>query len=514
MKYLLDILELLSAKGHRVTYVSIDKYKKFGDNYSVTHHSLGNIPIEVDDLVVDIDPFTSDVRMMDFLKLSGQVFASLYAKTFPEYEKFYAEDRPDLMICDYVAAGCIDSAVKHTLPLVIGYQTFTYHLPPPYLNLLPGLSSTTIEGKSFLQRFKSMVIDRFFIIRDYFAGITAFDEVRKLHGVQKRLSFPAFDYMGLGLVNNFIGLENPRQLPTHLNMIGPIMSESYPPLTTDLQEFLDNNAKVLYIAFGSKGQARPKLAEFLLAQFQRAINEGVADAIVWGGLSKFTLERFPKSYTLNGKEYSTDSMLDGSNSKIKLMGWAPQQSILDHPNTKLFLSHGGLDSVYESVTSGTPMLFLPFLGDQPGNSMLLTERGVGDYIDYPKMSSDQVYEKLKRLMDPDNLEVLAKVKQLQLIIKFSSSRTQLAADLVETYAKSAQACRAYEKPQPFEIPCEMRPYLPLDNRINWFIANGFDVYLTALGLGLGAIAFGMYLLTYLVFIMVKNEEAKEKKKVE
>lgn len=38
-----------------------------------------------------------------------------------------------------------------------------------------------------------------------------------------------------------------------------------------------------------------------------------------------------------------------------------------HPKVKLFISHGGISGVYESVDAGVPVLGLPFYYDQPRN---------------------------------------------------------------------------------------------------------------------------------------------------
>ncbi|KAH9847629.1 UDP-Glycosyltransferase/glycogen phosphorylase [Lenzites betulinus] len=48
-----------------------------------------------------------------------------------------------------------------------------------------------------------------------------------------------------------------------------------------------------------------------------------------------------------------------------ISSWTPQQLILEHPVTGWFLTHGGHNSVIESVAAGVPMIFWPFGADQP-----------------------------------------------------------------------------------------------------------------------------------------------------
>ncbi|RIA88846.1 Glycosyltransferase Family 1 protein [Glomus cerebriforme] len=58
-------------------------------------------------------------------------------------------------------------------------------------------------------------------------------------------------------------------------------------------------------------------------------------------------------------------LLPNKNPNISMESFAPQFSILNHTNTKLFLSHSGSGSVYESLYTGTPILALPITFDQP-----------------------------------------------------------------------------------------------------------------------------------------------------
>ncbi|KAL0424368.1 UNVERIFIED_CONTAM: UDP-glycosyltransferase 83A1 [Sesamum radiatum] len=48
----------------------------------------------------------------------------------------------------------------------------------------------------------------------------------------------------------------------------------------------------------------------------------------------------------------------------RIIGWAPQQRVLDHPSTACFISHCGWNSTLESMSSGVPMLCWPYFADQ------------------------------------------------------------------------------------------------------------------------------------------------------
>jgi len=72
-------------------------------------------------------------------------------------------------------------------------------------------------------------------------------------------------------------------------------------------------------------------------------------------------------------------LLEQREEKIKLSGlgilttWAPQQFILNHPATGWFVTHGGFNSVIESLGSGIPLICWPFGSDQPAAAAHVTE---------------------------------------------------------------------------------------------------------------------------------------------
>jgi UDP:flavonoid glycosyltransferase YjiC (YdhE family) len=508
VKYLFEITKKLTSRGHKITYLCTEETLKFAKGYNITHKIVGNADMDL--LNDDIKPYTKASKSPLAPPSFKTSMVKIYTQSFPLYEKYYKEEKPDLIICDFVSPSCIESAAKNKIPLIIGYQPFSVAVRKPYLTIGHGFVPTTIENYSFWERFQHGLIDPFKALSEFFDVFSNLNRVRKQFGIPKAFALQHFTNLGLGIVNSYIGFENPRSLPSNVFPIGPVFPENLSPMNSELNNFLNTHKKVLYIAFGSLIKFSPELSTNLLEHFQKLLDEGWIDGIVWGSMKNTNLEEFPKLYTVNGIEYSTEKILDGTHNDFILLKWAPQDAILNHQSVKLFMTHCGLDSIYEAIQSGTPMLAIPHFGDQPRNAVLIKEHGIGDYIEWPIDGNDLIHKKMVNLLDPANERLQSKLIQFQKISQFSSNRKLFAADLIETYAYQAKTCRLTEPPKMFEIPCEVKPYLPLDQKISVIKANLIDVYAAAIVVLL-AVAVLMAFITGKLLSKAYKSFRKEKK---
>jgi len=75
-----------------------------------------------------------------------------------------------------------------------------------------------------------------------------------------------------------------------------------------------------------------------------------------------------------------------------------------HPNVKLFVSHGGLNGVYEAVDGGVPILAFPVFADQPKYVDLLVEAGMAISMDILTVSKDELLNNIVKLVDDKKYE--------------------------------------------------------------------------------------------------------------
>ncbi|KAJ8926672.1 hypothetical protein NQ314_020939 [Rhamnusium bicolor] len=93
--------------------------------------------------------------------------------------------------------------------------------------------------------------------------------------------------------------------------------------------------------------------------------------------------------------------MDNIPSNVEIRKWLPQQDILRHPNVKLFITQGGLQSIDEALNSTVPMLIIPFFGDQHFNAHKIAHSGAGLALNFHDFTKEEILEKIHTLiLDP------------------------------------------------------------------------------------------------------------------
>ncbi|WOG91838.1 hypothetical protein DCAR_0311093 [Daucus carota subsp. sativus] len=110
----------------------------------------------------------------------------------------------------------------------------------------------------------------------------------------------------------------------------------------------------------------------------------------------------------------------------KVIGWAPQVTILSHPSVGGFVSHCGWNSTLESIWCGVPMATWPLYSEQQINAFqLVKELGIAVDLkmDYrkgnmlnnepdPIVTAEEIERGIRCLMDGDS-EVRSKMKEMK-----------------------------------------------------------------------------------------------------
>ena len=84
---------------------------------------------------------------------------------------------------------------------------------------------------------------------------------------------------------------------------------------------------------------------------------------------------------------------------VKVLNWIPQNDLLAHNSTKVFISHTGHNSLYESAFYGVPLVCIPLFADQFSNCVQAESVGLAVRIDIKSMSEEEIYQKIQLVLN-------------------------------------------------------------------------------------------------------------------
>ncbi|KAI8510612.1 UDP-glucuronosyltransferase 2A1 [Branchiostoma belcheri] len=245
--------------------------------------------------------------------------------------------------------------------------------PPSYV---PFLLSSFTDRMTFSQRVQNLVVPfRVSMMFQWISGRINKDLVRKYLGEEETL-------VGV-LAKTDVWLY---QTDVLLDLPSPRM----PNMVDDLELFMQSSgsAGVVVVSFGSQAKTiNPERAEVMAAAFEQ-----LRQKVVW----RYTGEK-PA----------------GLGNNTKLMSWLPQNDLLGHSKTKAFVTHTGINGVFEALYHGVPMVCLPLFGDQPGNAARVVSRGLGVRLDFNTFTTETLYQAIMQVLtDKSYRETAARLSRL------------------------------------------------------------------------------------------------------
>jgi MGT family glycosyltransferase len=111
---------------------------------------------------------------------------------------------------------------------------------------------------------------------------------------------------------------------------------------------------------------------------------------------------------------------------LVVVSHAPQIEILRR--SSLCITHAGLNTVLESLSSGVPMLALPITNDQPGVAARIANKKVGVVISPDQAAPENFVAAIKRVLGDSTFR--DNVRTMQEAIR-STNGLSIAADILE-----------------------------------------------------------------------------------
>ncbi|XP_037536234.1 UDP-glucuronosyltransferase 3A1-like [Nematolebias whitei] len=158
--------------------------------------------------------------------------------------------------------------------------------------------------------------------------------------------------------NTDFSLEFPQPLMPYTVLVGGLLDKVAKPLEQDLELWISSFGEMgfIVVTLGSmvSSVSVDPLLEELVAGFSK-----IPQAVLW----RYDSHKWPSH--LNRPP------------NLRLLDWLPINDLLGHKTVRLFITHGGQNSLLQAVYHAVPVLGIPLFGDQFDNLVRAETKGLG-----------------------------------------------------------------------------------------------------------------------------------------
>ena len=270
----------------------------------------------------------------------------------------------------------------YTIPYSLGipYATMSMVYCSPYLFRVPRLSPfpnivSFTDRPSFLERLVAFIVelidpglltDNKYFVEKYVPDRPHLDTVE------------LFRRQSLWFFLEDLSVDHALPYMPNTVAVGDIMAGvEQRPLSDEIREFV-SRAKhgVIVVGFGS-------YCDFFPPAITRQLCEAFTEVTT----------RFRLSVIWKLKDKGVCS-----NDNILILPWIPQNDLLADSRVKLFISHGGLNSLIESIYHSKPLIIFPLGLDQPGNAAAAESKGFAIQMNIADFSPESLVSNIHKLL--------------------------------------------------------------------------------------------------------------------
>ncbi|XP_034027021.1 UDP-glucuronosyltransferase 2B15-like [Thalassophryne amazonica] len=305
----------------------------------------------------------------------------------------------DVVLTDPALGAGVLLAHRLQLPLVFNVRWTVQgdgHIAvaPSPLSYVPIPGTDLTDKMTFSERLKNVLF--YFFTRLQIWYITDLIYIPFVH----QYFGPDIHYMELfqaadiWLMRNDFTFEFPRPTMPNIIYMSGFQCKPSKPLSQQLEDFVQSSGEhgVIVMTLGT-----------LIGQLPEDVTEDIAAAFA----------QLPQKVIWRHKGKTPSTL--GNNTL--LLDWLPQNNLLGHPKTRLFVAHGGTNGIQEAIYHGVPLVGLPLLFDQKDNLSRMKEKGVAKVVELSTLNKDNFLEALKEVLyDPsyrENMKTLSNLHRDQ-----------------------------------------------------------------------------------------------------
>ncbi|XP_014637072.1 PREDICTED: UDP-glucuronosyltransferase 3A1-like [Ceratotherium simum simum] len=372
---LLQIANLLitgfkeEEKSYQVlTWLPPEDYNKEFKNY---------FDFFMEEVLADRDTFESFLKLMELLGLQcshllrrSDIMHSLKNENF------------DLVIvesfdfCPFLVAEKLGKPYVAVLPSSFGGVDFG---PPRPLSYVPMLHSFLTDRMDFWGRLKNFLMFFGFSMKQWQIH-SMFDNTIKEHFPEG--SRPILSHLlkkaELWFVN--FAFDFARPLLPNTVYVGGLMAKPVKAVPQQFENFIAKYGDSGFVLVALSSKVSRSSSQEVLKEMNSAFAH-LPQGVIW----KCKTSHWPKDIKLAAN--------------VKIVDWLSQSDLLAHPHTRLFVTHGGMNSIIDAIQHGVPMVGIPLFGDQLENLLQVEAKNVGVFIHLKQINAETLAVKMKQVIE-------------------------------------------------------------------------------------------------------------------
>ena len=382
--------QALAVHSHDVWILTLEENQNIIKKTSILNPLLFSVSYEA----------RFEPRMGELMRLTPtgeKVFERLFKDIFKNYGCFCDEVMQNIKLMEVIGNIHFDIVIMEDLDEYICMYMLPYRFAIPFISYTPDKAQSWLAGVTGLPSIEpdqsnpySNHMNFWERLQNLFTWLSletntfseAFSEshMRKYAPHRPQVSFLEVRRQSeMFLINQEIMcLDYPRVSAPNYQFLGAVSTKPAQPLVQDVKNFVEGAEHGIVVMSLGSHKAFQMVWKILREKMFKALGQLPQKVIV-----QYTLE---------------DTGTVPSN--VKLMDWIPQNNLLGHHKTKLFITHGGKHGQNQAIYHGVPSLILPFAFDQYYHGVRLEVHGYGKYVrDKEAVTSDELFNMMFEIIN-------------------------------------------------------------------------------------------------------------------